>query len=115
MLFAPHYSSERALHSTLRTYAQLVVPDNPVESSGLSNMPKRRAETELNGSNGHGNGNRATRELNGDALKGLGGTTDLPPTDEVHTKQNAWSGPGPAAFDFRSVFPINLFLQKNRK
>ncbi|TVY29750.1 Aldolase [Lachnellula hyalina] len=34
--------------------------------------------------------------------QGLNGTTDLPPTDEHHTKQNAWSAPGPAAFDFRS-------------
>ncbi|TVY86615.1 Aldolase [Lachnellula willkommii] len=34
--------------------------------------------------------------------EGLNGTTDLPPADEHHTKQNAWSAPGPAAFDFRS-------------
>jgi hypothetical protein len=35
--------------------------------------------------------------------KGLNGTTDLPPADEHHTKVNAWSAPGPAAFDFRST------------
>lgn len=36
-------------------------------------------------------------------LNGLGGTTDLPPAAGPHTQQNAWSGPGPAAFDFRSM------------
>ncbi|KUJ08557.1 uncharacterized protein LY89DRAFT_629746 [Mollisia scopiformis] len=35
-------------------------------------------------------------------LEGLGGTTDLPPADGPHKQQNAWSTPGPAAFDFRS-------------
>lgn len=35
-------------------------------------------------------------------LAGLGGTTDLQVRNGTHTKLNAWSGPGPAAFDFRS-------------
>lgn len=43
------------------------------------------------------NGINGQKELNG-----LGGTTDLPPTDGPHKQQNAWSSPGPAAFDFRS-------------
>ncbi|EPE31495.1 PLP-dependent transferase [Glarea lozoyensis ATCC 20868] len=34
--------------------------------------------------------------------KGLSGTSDLAPTQEQHKRINAWSGPGPAAFDFRS-------------
>ncbi|KAH6670590.1 pyridoxal phosphate-dependent transferase [Halenospora varia] len=38
----------------------------------------------------------------GEDLNNLGGATDLPPANGNHTKQNAWSGPGPAAFDFRS-------------
>lgn len=70
-------------------------------------MAKRKAETELNGSKGHVNG--AAKEVHGKDMKGLGGTTDLPPTDEVHTKHNAWSGPGPAAFDFRSTLTIQCF------
>lgn len=37
-----------------------------------------------------------------DDLKGLNGATDLEPADGPHSTQNAWSGPGPAAFDFRS-------------
>ncbi|KAF8864391.1 hypothetical protein BDZ45DRAFT_614032 [Acephala macrosclerotiorum] len=43
------------------------------------------------------NGINGQKELNG-----LGGTTDLPPADGPHKQQNAWSAPGPAAFDFRS-------------
>jgi len=35
-------------------------------------------------------------------LKGLNGTIGLPPADGPHKKINAWSAPGPAAFDFRS-------------
>jgi hypothetical protein len=35
--------------------------------------------------------------------EGLSGTSDLPPAEEQHKKINAWSGPGPAAFDFRSM------------
>ncbi|TGO69927.1 hypothetical protein BOTNAR_0005g00090 [Botryotinia narcissicola] len=42
------------------------------------------------------------KELGTDDLKGLGGTTDLSPTPEPHHEINAWSGPGQAAFDFRS-------------
>ncbi|KAJ8070877.1 hypothetical protein OCU04_001237 [Sclerotinia nivalis] len=42
------------------------------------------------------------KELGIDDLKGLGGTTDLSPTPEPHHEINAWSGPGQAAFDFRS-------------
>jgi threonine aldolase len=38
-------------------------------------------------------------------LIGLGGNEDLPARNGTHTKQNAWSGPGPAAFDFRSTSP----------
>jgi hypothetical protein len=41
--------------------------------------------------------------------KGLSGTSDLAPAEENHKKINAWSGPGPAAFDFRSMFQ-NLLL-----
>lgn len=37
-------------------------------------------------------------------LKGLGGTTDLSPTDGPHKQQNAWSAPASAAFDFRSMY-----------
>ncbi len=36
-------------------------------------------------------------------LRGLGGATDLLATSRHHEEQNAWSGPGPAAFDFRSM------------
>ncbi|KAG9232714.1 pyridoxal phosphate-dependent transferase [Amylocarpus encephaloides] len=32
----------------------------------------------------------------------LDNTINLPATDEKHKKTNTWSGPGPAAFDFRS-------------
>lgn len=74
-------------------------------------MPKRKAQTELNGVNGHSNGAPKKEEM-----KGLGGTTDLPPADTSHTAQNAWSGPGPAAFDFRSQEPPNspsLYSQAN--
>ncbi|KAB8303551.1 hypothetical protein EYC80_004957 [Monilinia laxa] len=42
------------------------------------------------------------KDLGTDDLKGLGGTTDLSPTPEPHHEINAWSGPGQAAFDFRS-------------
>ncbi|PQE04349.1 Threonine aldolase protein [Rutstroemia sp. NJR-2017a BBW] len=42
------------------------------------------------------------KEINTNDLQGLGGTEDLSPTPEPHHKINAWSGPGPAAFDFRS-------------
>ncbi|KAA8573816.1 hypothetical protein EYC84_005372 [Monilinia fructicola] len=42
------------------------------------------------------------KDLGTDDLKGLGGTTDLSPTPEPHREINAWSGPGQAAFDFRS-------------
>jgi hypothetical protein len=45
-----------------------------------------------------------------DEPKDLNGTTDLPPTDEPHTQTNAWSALGPAAFDFRSTFPLALLL-----
>lgn len=39
-----------------------------------------------------------------DDLVGLGGTTDLPTRNGNHEMpQTAWSGPGPAAFDFRST------------
>ena len=38
-----------------------------------------------------------------DQLKGLNGTTDIAPVDGPHSQQNAWSTPGPAAFDFRSM------------
>ena len=67
-------------------------------------MAERKAETALNDSKGHVNG--AAKEIHGEDVKGLGGTTDLPPTDEAPTKLNAWSGPGPAAFDFRSTVTI---------
>jgi hypothetical protein len=72
-------------------------------------MAKRKAENELNDSNGYENGNVSSQAIKGEEMKGLGGTTDLPSTDEPHTKHNAWSGPGPAAFDFRSTssFPSN--------
>ena len=43
-----------------------------------------------------------------DDLKGLNGTTDLEPADGPLSKLNAWSGPGPAAFDFRSTYQ-NLY------
>lgn len=43
------------------------------------------------------------KDLETDDLKGLGGTTDLPPTSAPHHEINAWSGPGQAAFDFRST------------
>lgn len=56
----------------------------PQQARRFSNMPpKRKAEVET---------------------EGLNGTTDLPPADEHHKKVNAWSGPGPAAFDFRSMY-----------
>ncbi|RAL61654.1 hypothetical protein DID88_002723 [Monilinia fructigena] len=42
------------------------------------------------------------KDLGADDLKGLGGTTDLSPTPEPLHEINAWSGPGQAAFDFRS-------------
>jgi len=49
-------------------------------------------------------------------LKGLGGTTGLLATSIHHEKQNAWSGPGPAAFDFRSMsslfFKLSCEAQK---
>jgi hypothetical protein len=41
-------------------------------------------------------------------VKGLNSATNSPPADGPHTKINAWSGPGPAAFDFRSTF-FSLF------
>lgn len=50
------------------------------------------------------------QELGTDEMKGLGGTTDLSPTPEPHHEINAWSGPGQAAFDFRSMNLI-CFLQ----
>jgi len=34
--------------------------------------------------------------------------TDVAATNGNHTQQNAWSGPGPAAFDFRSTSPHSL-------
>lgn len=41
-----------------------------------------------------------------DEMVGLGGTTDLPTRNGNHEMpQTAWSGPGPAAFDFRSTSP----------
>ena len=45
-----------------------------------------------------------------EGLEGLNGTTGLPPAEESQIKVNAWSAPGPAAFDFRSGFP---FLTSN--
>jgi hypothetical protein len=83
----------RRFHSTERTQT----------SPGLSNMPKRKAEKALNGSNGHSNDNGTKEAVNGSDMKGLGGTTDLPPVDATQKKQSAWSGPGQAAFDFRSM------------
>jgi hypothetical protein len=41
-------------------------------------------------------------------VEGLNGATNGPPAAGPHTKINAWSGPGPAAFDFRSTF-FSLF------
>jgi threonine aldolase len=38
-----------------------------------------------------------TKEMNG-----LNGPTGLEPAEGERKKQNAWAGPGPAAFDFRS-------------
>jgi hypothetical protein len=35
-------------------------------------------------------------------MNGLNGLTGLGPAEGEHNKQNAWAGPGPAAFDFRS-------------
>ncbi|RDL38369.1 PLP-dependent transferase [Venustampulla echinocandica] len=43
-----------------------------------------------------------TERVTQDDLKGLNGASGLVPTDEPHKKRNAWSAPGPAAFDFRS-------------
>ena len=58
-------------------------PQIPLHYRRQSNMTKRKAiETE--------------------DLRGLNGTTGIAPTNEPHRKENAWSGPGPAAFDFRS-------------
>lgn len=34
---------------------------------------------------------------------GLGGDTDLSPTNGPHKQINAWAAPGPSAFDFRSM------------
>jgi hypothetical protein len=36
-------------------------------------------------------------------LNGLNGTTGLSPAEASQKQINAWSGPGPAAFDFRSI------------
>jgi hypothetical protein len=36
-------------------------------------------------------------------VEGLNGAINGPPAAAPHTKINAWSGPGPAAFDFRSM------------
>lgn len=36
-------------------------------------------------------------------VEGLNGTASVPAADGQHIKINAWSGPGPAAFDFRSM------------
>ena len=102
--FAPRYSFPRKFHTTPRT--RLVLPNILVEPPGLSSMLKRKAGSELDSSNGHTNGKGATQQLN---MKGLDGTTDLPPMDEIHAKQNAWSGPGPAAFDFRSTSLPSLY------
>lgn len=44
-------------------------------------------------------------------LDGLGGTTDLPPADGPHKQQNAWSSPGPAAFDFRSIYSQLKYIE----
>lgn len=47
---------------------------------------------------------RRNSRVEGEEMKGLGGNEDMPHAkDGDGTKEfNAWSGPGPAAFDFRS-------------
>lgn len=46
-------------------------------------------------------------------LDGLNGTTGTPPAPRPHHEQNAWSGPGPAAFDFRSKYSHHSKLKPN--
>jgi hypothetical protein len=54
------------------------------------------------------------KEMNG--FNGLNDATGLEPAQGEYKKQNAWAGPGDAAFDFRSEWlshfflPIRLFL-----
>jgi hypothetical protein len=36
-------------------------------------------------------------------VEGLNGTANFPPAGGQYVEINAWSGPGPAAFDFRSM------------
>ncbi|CZR53875.1 probable threonine aldolase [Phialocephala subalpina] len=62
-----------------------------IKQHGIHTRPKMSTEhPQQNGINGQ------------KGINGLGGTTDLPPADGPQKQQNAWSGPGPAAFDFRS-------------
>jgi len=47
-------------------------------------------------------------------LTAPGTTTDLQAMDSGHAKQTAWSGPGPAAFDFRSKSFLLLVRARQR-
>ena len=46
--------------------------------------------------------------IESDDVNSLNGATSLPPINGARPLQNAWSGAGPAAFDFRSEFPLGL-------
>lgn len=87
----PHTRSIASLQTTVR----IPHPPRPVSinwSRTVSNMSLAEAQEET---------------------KGLSGTSDLGPTKEQHKKINAWSGPGPAAFDFRSM-PNETFLHSTQ-
>jgi hypothetical protein len=43
--------------------------------------------------------------IKSEELGGSNGTTDIEPAHGQHRELNAWSTPGPAAFDFRSIPP----------
>jgi threonine aldolase len=47
----------------------------------------------------------ATATIQSEDMKGLNGTTGIEATSGEHKERNAWAGPGPAAFDFRSEYP----------
>lgn len=61
----------------------------------------------------------ATTATAKEGSEGLNSTTGLPPAEESQKKVNAWTAPGPAAFDFRSELPFlaseDQLLTSNRR
>ncbi|KAM3074862.1 hypothetical protein ACMFMG_008275 [Clarireedia jacksonii] len=74
----------------------------PLSGSYLELTPYHQLRTQLNSSTRAYSKMADRKEINTNDLQGLGGTEDISATSEPHQKINAWSGPGPAAFDFRS-------------